>query len=235
MAQDGFQPPWLPTCTRPAGEPTGCHGDLWRSNMVPLLPFTFRAALWDQGEADAKRTNASWYRAAWPAMISGWRKALRQPSLPFVFVELDGQMHDEIPHDAVDFWAAQRAAVATLPAVGFATTTDIQRGTHPPDKQDVAARLALEVRRLAGGEDIVSRGPELVRASSAAGGWLTLTFSNASLISHAGILVNSSCAEKNAPKWCGVVCGAGGADSLASDAVTGQLLNYTISRNEPGV
>ena len=114
MAQAGFQPPWLPTCTRPAGEPTGCHGDLWRSNMVPLLPFTFRAALWDQGEADAKRTNASWYRAAWPAMISGWRTALRQPSLPFVYVELDGQMHDEIPHDAVDFWAAQRAARPSL-------------------------------------------------------------------------------------------------------------------------
>jgi hypothetical protein len=34
-----------------------------------------------------------------------------------------------------------------LGGVGFATTTDIQRELHPPDKQDVAARLLLELRR----------------------------------------------------------------------------------------
>ena len=225
-----FTPPWLPICTRPAGEPTACVGDLWRSNMVPLLPVTVAAILWDQGEADAKRTNASWYRAAWPAMIRGWREGLRQPTVPFVYVELDGQMHDEVPHDVIDFWEAQRAAATTLPAVGFATTTDIQRGTHPPDKQDVANRLALEVRRIALGADIVSRGPELA-SSTVTGGYLTLKFSNASLVSGSGILVNSSCAVKNPPKWCGVVCGTVGADSLATDAETNLLLNYTLAKD----
>ena len=33
-----------------------------------------------------------------------------------------------------DFWQAQRSALQ-LPYVGFATTTDIQRALHPPDKQ----------------------------------------------------------------------------------------------------
>ena len=42
----------------------------------------------------------------------------------------------------MDFWYAQRSALA-LPWTGFATTTDIQRALHPPDKQDVAARLLL--------------------------------------------------------------------------------------------
>jgi hypothetical protein len=35
-------------------------GSLYVSYIVPLLPFTFAAALWDQGEADAKRTNSTW-------------------------------------------------------------------------------------------------------------------------------------------------------------------------------
>ena len=43
-----------------------------------------------------------------------------------------------------DFWLAQRSALA-LPQVGFVTTTDIERNLHPPDKQDVAHRLVLEL------------------------------------------------------------------------------------------
>ena len=231
-----FTPPWLPACPR---QP--CHGDLWRSGMVPLLPMRFAATIWDQGEADAKRSNASWYKVAWPAMIDGWRQGLQQTSLPFVYVELDSQMHDETPHDAIDFWAAQREAASTLPKVGFATTTDIQRGTHPPDKQDVAARLALEVRRVAWGQNIVSRGPELLSVASTvhqhdvgprSGAELVLRFSNASLVSKAGLLVNSSCTGKQPPKWCGQGCGgANRADSLATDALTGRPLNYTLGHD----
>ena len=174
--------------------------------------------------------NASWYRDAWPKMITGWREKLQQPELPFIYCELDGQMHDEVPHDAFDFWEAQRAAATTLAHVGYATTTDIQRGTHPSDKQDVAARMALEVRRLALGQGIVSRGPELRSISTRQGNQLVLQFSNASLVSAAGILVNSSCTGKQPPKWCGHGCGGENkADSLAMDAVHNQPLNYTLS------
>ena len=41
--------PWTP--------PTG---SLYIQHIVPLLPMTFKLALWDQGEADAKRTNSTW-------------------------------------------------------------------------------------------------------------------------------------------------------------------------------
>ena len=39
---------------------------------------------------------------------------LGQAALPFVYVELDGQMGDEVPHDIIDFWQAQRQAVASV-------------------------------------------------------------------------------------------------------------------------
>ena len=142
------------------------------------------------------------------------------------------------PHDA-DFWYAQRTAVTELEAVGYATTTDIQRATHPPDKQDVAVRVGLELERVAyGSSKVVSRGPELLHveatpptaattssSSKTSGGGgsgnvttVVLTFSNASLISHGGILVANGSDTR---------CGFSG-DTMATDAMTNTPLNYTI-------
>jgi hypothetical protein len=87
----------------------------------------------------------------------------------------------EEPKEA-DFWMAQRSALK-LDNVGFATTTDIERALHPPDKQDVASRLLLEIRRVVYGEAVVSRGPEVL-STKVADGHLAITFSNSSLAVH---------------------------------------------------
>jgi len=178
-------------------------GELWQEHMVPLLPMTFKAALWDQGEADAKKTNATYYSVAFPHMISEWRNAFKTKDLPFIYVEL--------PHDMAEgFWMAQRAATE-LPNVGFAVTTDVDRnGLHPPDKQDVANRLLPELRRIAYGEAITGRGPELVSAK-VKNGKLALKFSNASMEVHAGILVgdDKDCLSREGSS--GVAFGPGGA------------------------
>ena len=170
----------------PVGDWTPPNGVLWKAHMTPLLPMTFKAALWDQGEADAKRTNSTWYTHEFPAMISGWRSNLETTSLPFIYVELCTEYNADEPKES-DFWMAQRSAL-TLPATGFATTTDIQRALHPPDKQDVADRLLLSVQRLAYGLPVVSRGPTLV-SSKFSGGTLVATFSNTTLEVGPGIFV----------------------------------------------
>jgi hypothetical protein len=36
----------------PVGDWTPPTGSLWKAHMIPLLPMTFRLALWDQGEAE---------------------------------------------------------------------------------------------------------------------------------------------------------------------------------------
>eukprot|EP00036_Acanthoecidae_sp_10tr_P013724 CAMPEP_0206288726 /NCGR_PEP_ID=MMETSP0106_2-20121207/1760_1 /ASSEMBLY_ACC=CAM_ASM_000206 /TAXON_ID=81532 /ORGANISM="Acanthoeca-like sp., Strain 10tr" /LENGTH=598 /DNA_ID=CAMNT_0053719279 /DNA_START=1 /DNA_END=1797 /DNA_ORIENTATION=+ len=148
----------------PVGDWTPPDGDLWQAHMVPLVPMTFRLALWDQGEADAKRTSSEYYAKQFPLMIQRWRASFETP-FPFFYVELCTEYGAEEPHE-VDFWLAQRQAL-TLPATGFATTTDVERALHPPDKQDVARRLLLEIRRVAYGEAVVSRGPELIQAPPA--------------------------------------------------------------------
>ena len=148
--------PWTPALL---GRPQSEDGELFAAWIRPLLPMRFRAVLWDQGEADAKRTNSSWYAKEFPAMVKGWRRLFQSEEMPFVYVELCTE------YGMPGFWQAQRAALA-LGGVGFATTTDVQRALHPPDKQDVAARLLLEVRRLAFGESVVARGPELLGHST---------------------------------------------------------------------
>lgn len=196
--------PWTP----PAG-------DLWKAHMEELVPMTFRAALWDQGEADAKRTNSTWYTHEFPRMILGWRDAFEVPDMPFIYVELPSEYDAEEPKED-EFWYAQRAATE-LPQVGYAVTVDIQRTLHPPDKQDIADRLALEFRRIVYGENVVSRGPELISAESD-GKTVVLTFSNASLSTHAGIFIGNddACAKS--------------ADSVVIDPLNNnQTLNYTIS------
>eukprot|EP00035_Acanthoeca_spectabilis_P030576 m.9951 g.9951 ORF g.9951 m.9951 type:complete len:466 (+) comp4252_c0_seq1:51-1448(+) len=190
-------------------------GSLYVQNIVPLLPFTFSVALWDQGEADAKRTNSTWYSVEFPRMITGWRLAFETPDLAFFYVELCTEYGAELPKES-DFWMAQRSALK-LPRTGFATTTDVERALHPPDKQDVAARLLLEIRRVVYGEAVVSRGPEVV-SSSVTNGELSIAFSNSTLVVHEGIYVTGQC---------GVA--ATGA-FLTKDATgTAVPLNYTIS------
>lgn len=181
---------WTPSNVS-ATDPRG--GNLWKQHMVPLLPMTFRSVLWDQGERDAKYTSSDYYSKEFPLMISLWRRyftAATNPA-PFLYVELCVEYGAEAPKEA-DFWLAQREAVANDPAVGFAVTTDIQRALHPPDKQDVARRLELELRRLAYGQPVVSRGPELLSSTRVAGGAIALKFSNASLNVSAGIMVGNA-------------------------------------------
>lgn len=199
----------------PVADWTPPSGVLWSAHMVPLLPMTFKAALWDQGEADAKRTNSTWYTHEFPNMITGWRKNFETADLPFVYVELCTEYGAIEPKES-DFWMAQRSAL-TLPATGYATTTDIERALHPPDKQDVADRLLRSVQRLAYGLPVVSRGPELV-ASSFAGGKLELTFSNTTLAAGPGIFV------------AGKACGAGADGAFLAKRPSPVPLKYEIDQ-----
>ena len=129
---------------------------------------------------NAATTNSTWY-------VQRWRAAFDAPSLPFVYVELCREFGGYEPR-MKDFWLAQRS-VLSLPATGFVTTTDIERNLHPPDKQDVARRLVLELRRVAYGESITARGPELLSMARDAANNVVMRFSNQTLATHAGIYV----------------------------------------------
>ena len=161
-----------------------------RPTLTLTLTLTITPFHRDQGERDAKTTNTTYYSTEFPKMIEGWRSNFKAPALPFVYVELCHELGAEEPKEP-DFWEDGQRAALKLPFVGFATTTDVDKSAlHPPDKQDIAPRLGLELQRLVYGKDVVARGPELVTtAFSQAASELTITLSNSSLVITNGVVV----------------------------------------------
>ena len=137
---------------------------LYNGMIAPIVRYTIRGATWYQGESNAQAYRSYEYRDLFAAMIADWRVAWNQGSFPFLFV----QLANWLPHyaDPVEsHWAELREAqwltLRTVPMTGMAVTIDIgdTEDIHPRNKQDVGRRLALEARRVAYGESLVSSGP----------------------------------------------------------------------------
>lgn len=128
-------------------------GTLYNSMIAPFAvgPMSLTGVTWYQGEANVG--GAGYYAQAFPAMITGWRRAFANPTLWFGFVQIAGWAYSrpfghqqcEQGHSwsAGDLRQAQLAALA-LPNVGFSTAIDTGdwKNIHPPDKQNPSYRLA---------------------------------------------------------------------------------------------
>ena len=69
----------------------GANGELWNGMIAPFGtgPTAFSFVLWDQAESDSyPQTPAGYYGCQTLAQINGWRKLLKDPLLPWVFVHL---------------------------------------------------------------------------------------------------------------------------------------------------
>jgi sialate O-acetylesterase len=125
---------------RPSWRPAG----LFNGMINPLLPYALRGVLWYQGESNTAR--AGEYHRLFAAMITAWRAHFGQGDLPFYWVQLAAYVNPANPADAT--WPGLREAQAqalSLPATGMAVAIDIgdPKTIHPPNKQEVARRLAL--------------------------------------------------------------------------------------------
>jgi hypothetical protein len=138
--------------------------------------------LWYQGESNASR--AQQYRTLFPTLITAWRAAWRDPSLPFIFVQLSSY---EEPGPAeplgVSAWAELREAQAMtlrLPKTAMAVTLDIGEHSdiHPHNKREVGRRLALQALKLVYGKEVLASGPVFHKMVREAGA-IRVSFANA--------------------------------------------------------
>jgi sialate O-acetylesterase len=168
---------WMDSATLAAdpvlANDTGTHGgDLYRNNILPLVPFAIKGFAWYQGESNAVATWAdhpNWtvgnYGTHFKAMIQGWRRVFGQGDLPFYYVQLANYLRMQTNPGEVSAWAelreAQRLALAAkntsmAVAIDVGDSVDI----HPKDKWDVGKRLALPaLAKLYGKNDLVCSGP----------------------------------------------------------------------------
>lgn len=134
-------------------------GRLYEVRMRGTTPMTVRGAVWYQGEDDGRNSQ---YGQDFTDMIAAWRKAYRDPKLPFYFAQIAQTTYAS---GMLKVWEGQSHVFNTVPHTGYAVSNDIYVGTrnggfkertdprsgmpiaggsnpHPTGKDKVALRLA---------------------------------------------------------------------------------------------
>jgi sialate O-acetylesterase len=155
-------------------------GRAFLANIVPLAPYAVRGAIYYQGEMNAGRPYD--YYHGLRGLITSWRQAWGRPELPFLVVQLPGFIEHLSGKTALDMDAdalarfdgknpdhsycyireAQFRVSREVPGVGLAVIVDKGEkfDIHPPRKQPVGERLALQARTLVYGDaEVVADGP----------------------------------------------------------------------------
>ena len=159
----------------PAGAPLDRNTPslIFNTMLRPVIPCSIRGFFWYQGEANWQYPRE--YEQILHAFIKNCRSLWENENLPFIVIQLPNY-----GGDGNVCWTELRraqASIKTLPATGVVTTIDVgePKEIHPTNKQDVGKRLALMVRHVVFGENIVYAGPEYREANSD-GGKYTVKF-----------------------------------------------------------
>jgi sialate O-acetylesterase len=151
---------------------------LFNGMIAPATPYTVRGFLWYQGETDSSNRFApQLYHRLLPAMIHDWRSRWNEGDLPFLFVQISSFYSPSEDWGTIRDAQRQTLAVANT-AMAVSLDVGLHDNVHPPDKQTVAARLALGARDLAYGEHVEDSGPLPSSVTEVPGG-LRIWFSHA--------------------------------------------------------
>lgn len=138
---------------------------LYNGMIAPLTPLSVRGFIWYQGETNSGPGRAQYYDTLFPALIGDWRNQFAQGMLPFFYVQISSF------NSPGEDWGLVRDAqrrTLSVAKTGMAVTLDVGEAdnVHPPDKQTVAARLALAARHIAYGENIPYSSPLFRQATT---------------------------------------------------------------------
>jgi sialate O-acetylesterase len=166
-----FSRPHLPMDVGPS-MPTA----LYNGMIAPLVPNALRGVIWYQGESNVD--HPALYAKNFAAMIEGWRREFRQPSLPFYFVQIapyayEGGGQSQLIREA-------QLKTLALENTGMAVTLDIGnfKNIHPADKNDVGVRLARWALARLYKKKVVCSGP-LPKSVRATGNAVEIRFAYA--------------------------------------------------------
>lgn len=156
---------WIPEPFGPLSSEIPCN--LYKGMLSRLIPFSFKAVIWYQGESD--ELNHALYEKMFTALINNWRDDFEAPDLPFFFVQLPSYKTDASPDPHL--WGylreAQYKVSKKIPHTYMAVTTDLGNSDdiHPTRKREVGHRLALLARKHLYGENIIAHSPTLKAAT----------------------------------------------------------------------
>ena len=180
-------------------EATGGLTTIHNAMIAPIAGFTFRGAVWYQGESNTGA--AQQYQRLLAAWIADWRSKF-SPDLPFLIVQLANYgTPPTAPAESgwADLREAQRNAVRQDGNAALVVTIDIgdRYDIHPANKQEVGRRLARAARRLIYGEPLPPSGP-VATGARRAGDFIEVAFGDVT-----GRLVTYSAAAPIGFELCG--------------------------------
>lgn len=111
---------------------------LYESGIKQLTDFAVRGVIWYQGESNAHNQEA--HSRLFKLLVASWRKAWKNPEMPFYYVQLSSIDRPSWPA----FRDSQRKLLYELDHVGMAVSSDVgdSLDVHPTRKQPVGQRLA---------------------------------------------------------------------------------------------
>lgn len=138
-------------------------GYLFRTGISPWKSFPVAGVIWYQGESDAEIQDMKQNYTLLRDLITGWRKELDNPELPFLMVELP-RINDKSKLRAYwpEFRSVQQKAASDMKKVYTLTTIDLgsrNSDVHPPRKLEVGTRLAHLAAAKVYNKNIPSSGP----------------------------------------------------------------------------
>ena len=165
---------------------------LFNAMVNPFVATNICGVIWYQGCSNA--FDPQGYLALQHLQIDSWRKAWRDPSMPFIITQLSAfAEHHPDRRSPDDFWKNDEPATnpgyapfremqeifLDKPGTGVACTIDIgdHSDIHPANKKDVGIRLAHEAMRLHYGDAAALPGPRF-REAAREGNGMRVKFDN---------------------------------------------------------
>jgi sialate O-acetylesterase len=133
---------------------------LYNGIIAPLLPFSLKAFLWYQGEANNGTTNyVDIYNKLCSTMLADWRASWGQGNIPFFYVQMPAYIYMSTT------LRDQQTNMLTMPNTGMVVSLDLAdtdlSNIHPRNKKDVGLRLARWAEAKLYGQNITYSGPML--------------------------------------------------------------------------
>lgn len=135
---------------------------LYNGMLSPVRKWNYKAFLFYQGESNT--TLPERYAEEMEALISDWR-ALFRKDLPFIYVQLAG-FSDGVEEGQGTEWAIFRECQERTLAVentAMIAAYDIgeYNDLHPLNKKTLGQRIAIAIRKMVYGEEIIYGGPKV--------------------------------------------------------------------------
>ncbi len=152
---------------------------LYNGMLEPLKDYVMKGAIWYQGEGNAVKSPQ--YAIYLRSLIDNWRTLFKNPTMPFIYVQLPNyQAAVANPSDSGGWPYLRESQLKTLaiPFTGMATTIDVgdPNNIHPVYKKPVGIRLALAAQKVAyNNEQLVYSGP-IYESMKIVGNTIELTF-----------------------------------------------------------